>query len=416
MSTSSSSTADKCLSLSGTKFCPQYQSFSVATTFALPNLNPTVADFDKYMTDTFSSSENFSKNIKDFLKCPTSTYTASNQRYFVSVNCALIVDTSVNCNPQKKPEPLCRSVMDTFLNKFVTDLASPGNTTILNKDLCSSNGTSFSELLQTYTILSNNAAPNDSQCISGAPTDISQCGFSSVSEGMNFCATNSAESCCKSTTLGGTVTELSQLLPIKSSPLTTGGSNLTETTSIPPKNSGLIAANTENKDFSPILIFGVAFATFIGLFSLGLCCCLFSKKKRSSSDVEAKSSFNINKSTSNIYKNEAKVDGSNLTETQNYISSSSPFPVSDTLQAVYDYVPNLSDEIYLYVGDPVLIKQRFDDGWALGYNMTTKQEGTFPMSCDAPLDDKKLVKEKDTEFSNRNSSLFNFNNNLTESN
>ncbi|KAI9352507.1 hypothetical protein DFJ73DRAFT_347858 [Zopfochytrium polystomum] len=56
----------------------------------------------------------------------------------------------------------------------------------------------------------------------------------------------------------------------------------------------------------------------------------------------------------------------------------------ETMEVVFNYVPNLSDEIYLYVGDPVLVKCKFDDGWGYGFNMTTKMEGSFPLACVAP--------------------------------
>ncbi|KAI8853627.1 hypothetical protein BC829DRAFT_439750 [Chytridium lagenaria] len=56
----------------------------------------------------------------------------------------------------------------------------------------------------------------------------------------------------------------------------------------------------------------------------------------------------------------------------------------DTMEAIFNYVPNLSDEVYLYVGDPVIVKCTFDDGWAYGYNVTTQQEGSFPIACVGP--------------------------------
>ncbi|KAJ1555947.1 hypothetical protein HK405_010046 [Cladochytrium tenue] len=59
-------------------------------------------------------------------------------------------------------------------------------------------------------------------------------------------------------------------------------------------------------------------------------------------------------------------------------------PVSETMETVFNYVPNLSDEIYLYVGDPVVVKCKFDDGWGYGLNVTTKMEGSFPLACVAP--------------------------------
>ncbi|KAI9312318.1 hypothetical protein DFJ73DRAFT_885809, partial [Zopfochytrium polystomum] len=47
-------------------------------------------------------------------------------------------------------------------------------------------------------------------------------------------------------------------------------------------------------------------------------------------------------------------------------------------EVVFNYIPNLSDEIYLYISDPVIVKCKFDDGWGFGFNMTTKMEGSFP--------------------------------------
>nr|KAJ3402555.1 hypothetical protein HK105_004264 [Polyrhizophydium stewartii] len=59
--------------------------------------------------------------------------------------------------------------------------------------------------------------------------------------------------------------------------------------------------------------------------------------------------------------------------------------MAETMQVVYDYSPNLFDELELHVGDNVIVKCKFDDGWAFGFNMSTKQEGSFPLACVAPL-------------------------------
>ncbi|KAJ3160761.1 hypothetical protein HK101_000874, partial [Irineochytrium annulatum] len=53
----------------------------------------------------------------------------------------------------------------------------------------------------------------------------------------------------------------------------------------------------------------------------------------------------------------------------------------ETMEVCYNYVPTLSDEIALYVGDPVLVKCKFDDGWGFGLNLTTNKEGSFPLAC-----------------------------------
>lgn len=53
----------------------------------------------------------------------------------------------------------------------------------------------------------------------------------------------------------------------------------------------------------------------------------------------------------------------------------------EVMRVVYDYVPNLFDEIHLYAGDQIEVKAKFDDGWAYGLNLTSKKEGSFPLAC-----------------------------------
>lgn len=45
------------------------------------------------------------------------------------------------------------------------------------------------------------------------------------------------------------------------------------------------------------------------------------------------------------------------------------------------HLPNINDEVYLEVGDMVLVEEVFDDGWAVGTNESTDKYGAFPMNC-----------------------------------
>lgn len=77
-----------------------------------------------------------------------------------------------------------------------------------------------------------------------------------------------------------------------------------------------------------------------------------------------------------------------------------------TFKAVQTYKPKLIDEIQLNMGDIVIVKANFDDGWAFGLNITTESEGSFPLNCLSDLnvsDDGKL--EEGRIVSIRNSSL-----------
>ncbi|KAJ3026321.1 UNVERIFIED_CONTAM: Sorbin and SH3 domain-containing protein 2 [Siphonaria sp. JEL0065] len=52
-----------------------------------------------------------------------------------------------------------------------------------------------------------------------------------------------------------------------------------------------------------------------------------------------------------------------------------------SFDVIYDFNPVNSDEIVLRVGDHVAIKQEYDDGWALGVNLISTEEGLFPLDC-----------------------------------
>jgi hypothetical protein len=79
---------------------------------------------------------------------------------------------------------------------------------------------------------------------------------------------------------------------------------------------------------------------------------------------------------------------------------------TSAFKVVQRYTPQLIDEIQLNIGDVVIVKERFDDGWGAGLNITTESEGSFPLNCLSnlkPVDGSKL--EMGTLCSTRNSSL-----------
>ncbi|CEP13516.1 hypothetical protein [Parasitella parasitica] len=57
---------------------------------------------------------------------------------------------------------------------------------------------------------------------------------------------------------------------------------------------------------------------------------------------------------------------------------------------VHGYLPQMLDELELNVGDIVCLALHFDDGWALGYNVTSAQKGAFPLVCISPAPEDSL--------------------------
>ncbi|TPX64055.1 hypothetical protein SpCBS45565_g06155 [Spizellomyces sp. 'palustris'] len=67
---------------------------------------------------------------------------------------------------------------------------------------------------------------------------------------------------------------------------------------------------------------------------------------------------------------------SNMTEAGSHVT-----PLKAKYKVVYDYTPQLIDELELAKGDMVEVWASYDDGWGKGSNMRTGNKGTFPMAC-----------------------------------
>jgi len=50
-------------------------------------------------------------------------------------------------------------------------------------------------------------------------------------------------------------------------------------------------------------------------------------------------------------------------------------------EVIYNHRPEAGDEIELRVGDQATIYEKYEDGWAWGYNITTGKTGMFPQQC-----------------------------------
>ncbi|KAF9413538.1 hypothetical protein BGZ94_000686, partial [Podila epigama] len=59
-------------------------------------------------------------------------------------------------------------------------------------------------------------------------------------------------------------------------------------------------------------------------------------------------------------------------------------------QALYPYQASMADEMDLTPGDIVNVQRVFDDGWAVGVNMNTSNEGAFPVVCVMFVDESAL--------------------------
>ncbi|KAJ3159313.1 hypothetical protein HDU86_001916 [Geranomyces michiganensis] len=59
-------------------------------------------------------------------------------------------------------------------------------------------------------------------------------------------------------------------------------------------------------------------------------------------------------------------------------------PVAEPLRVHADYAAQMEDELTLRRGDRVAVKSHYYDGWAVGVNLRSQQEGAFPVTVTAP--------------------------------
>lgn len=323
----------QCISLQSSRVCPEYAQYSIGAANAPFN---TTATFDAWFTTNFGTAAGFAAYTKAVQKCDaSSTYTAAQMRYVQSVQCYFLVDAASEngCANGQTPTPMCRGTVQTFSQQYTTDLG-PGSTS------CTSASPPTSNPVNYFQILTQKSLNDTATCVPGLDVEIKQCGFYTLDAAKTFCAANPKEPCCSSSTLGGSETTLSKLVPAVAN--SNSGSSSSTSSNIWSTGSLL---------FNKGIIVGVAFAAFVGLLSLILIIVLINKRKKS------------RKTAVDQQFSGGTADFNSTSPLPNAFSSPQPMPsnarpADETMQVLYNYVPNLQDEIYLYVGDPVVIKAK----------------------------------------------------------
>lgn len=66
---------------------------------------------------------------------------------------------------------------------------------------------------------------------------------------------------------------------------------------------------------------------------------------------------------------------------QMYGGNTNTMNTAQNATVLFGFSPEQNDEIALRPGDQLILMQAYDDGWGFGINISTQQEGLFPLDC-----------------------------------
>lgn len=365
-----------CLSLQGSTTCGAFQSYYISTTgntSRYPFL-ANVTDRDSFDT----ALENYVKSSDMYLSSLGCTNKADNSptipyaRYSLTFMCATLIQDSLYslpCNYQynKSPPALCQSTCFDYtasVQEITGNINMCPNQVEQSERLPNLNSSCvyWSGLNGTY------------DCINGIANEPNNCGFGSVSQACAFCKSNGTSTCCESLS---------------------GCSSL---------SVGAIIG---------IIIGCLVFAGLVGAFVFWFCYKKNRKQKYNGFMMNKQSQKHELHDSSSALGYESLVSHQALNKPNQQKSMTPPPSIntnnlapplintttnSSSVQPVLDeffevkhpYPPQMGDELGLHVGDIVCVAMNFDDGWALGFNVTTGLKGVFPAVCVSPAPEELL--------------------------
>ncbi|KAI8813199.1 hypothetical protein BJ742DRAFT_704841 [Cladochytrium replicatum] len=349
-----------CFAASGTTICDPWSTYQSRS---FTGLFTTVPQLDGYVRDQTPLSSNYTAFFAAKYQCPGLTTAVANQmRYQATLFCGLVFDIASEVNCAAGSPQICRTPFLTAYNAI--------NATLRNTAYCTASPAA-AQLTARNTLFTNLnhmmgrlPASDAASCVKAVSAEANTCGFATAAQKTTYCASNANEVCCGGTGTGGTGNGVTTTAGGSDSggPTSAAGGDVSDV--VTATNSPTGAANSQNSGYSqpggfqfttPVII-GIAAGGALLIGGIILVAVLVGRRKR-----------NANQSS--------------MSKRGDATPTFPRMAISETMEVIYNYVPNLNDEIYLYVGDPVIVKCKFDDGWAFGFNMTTKMEGCFPLAC-----------------------------------
>ncbi|CAG8521630.1 2854_t:CDS:2 [Paraglomus occultum] len=410
---------DPCFSLKGSQACPLVNNYSITSGSFLTfyNFLPPVQNISQFD----SAIEAYASNPSQFVDagCPS----IPPPRYTLTLICADLVNDPISqsCSAldvnQASP-PICTETCAEFRASLYETLG--------NKTLCPKwNGQLGALGQRLYNFCNTSGAAG--KCISGLENEATTCGFLNKTSRCEFCSQQNTTACC------GDCPK-----PTNTSTTTSSTSSPTIITTIvsteASKSQGLGMPAMWGLIFGSVAVVGIAIG--IALFYY----CVRDKPKHerlpsieppasdpaierssiaSSETVRRSSAVRLvtspedqtfsnlqssNRVSDSRMSGNPPFDPDNLSVASNpdvptnedqkidvadvpLIDNALPGPITfppdedNIVIVVHPYTAQLQDELDLTPNDSIILRRIFDDGWAVGYNQNTHQEGAFPIVC-----------------------------------
>lgn len=389
----------QCLSLKGSKSCPAFSEAEVYKGSGNPLFAnfQNVDQFDQYITSHLlsRSTDSFNReqscNLKQTLIVP----------FLQSTLCATFVDMSqkiFRCNNGRSANQNDPGILSGNGRRIKVLCAKSSQATvdylqslITNPQICPAGIDRSKSIYHDMVLFNNFGASNDSfSCLPGQQEDLQTSANGYISFGAN-----------KNPTKNFSSNSISSIFsPLGNMPTTVISSYPSGTPQIIPNESAPhskqeIQAPSKSL-FSPVII-GAGIGIILVLLLIICALCFACKRPRYTGSKGANKFQKINPI------HNSRIDRDSYCSQQNennhihpvaypsMVSSVIPKSARETnsseeiVKVIFDYVQNLGDEMTLNVGDRIVVKNRFDDGWAFGFNMTTELEGNFPLACVGPI-------------------------------
>ncbi|KAJ3348652.1 Sorbin and SH3 domain-containing protein 2 [Entophlyctis luteolus] len=413
--------AMSCLSTAGSTLCPH---FANRIAYLPIQGAADVTAFDDYVRESAStniSAVGFAQAMTTDEGC--TGWNGTGLRYHLSAVCSVLVfNGAVSCandGAATQTNMLCASTMTTFIDSWFAVI----NNTAFCPD--GGNAANLATYIASFTESVKTLPSSSAQCVSFERRDAYTCGFGSLAEAMSYCSDNPSDACCRSvsgdpaaggsgnpsqttetTAAGSSVSDS----PAVSSTTTDAGnatliSFATAATSTAPatsaanaNSSGSSSSSAASSAFPGALVAGIlgAVVVFVAIAIAVICC--VNRRRRRRSQLSDRNSVSPSGSPA------AKVENEETVNMMKGVMVAGVPPVKGGKRANYDYNAARGDEMDVAVGDLILVKMSYDDGWATGLNTMTMQEGFFPLDVLEASSNSRNRRSKFLDFNRRSSS------------